>query len=154
MNDEIVGKVRHIIGIIVFDGERFLLLRRCLNWHGWEYAKGGIEENEGFEEAIKRELFEETGLKKYEVIGKVNEVEFFDNVRKGKGHMFNYLVRVSSNSVVKLNNEHVLDSKEVREHDDFKWCFPQEALKKLTHADTKKSLREAIKMLGLSLKEN
>lgn len=153
MNDGIVGNVRHIVGIIVFDGERFLLLHRCLHWRGWEYPKGAIEDKEKVEDAIKRELFEETGLKKYELLGKVNVVDFFDNIRKMKGQMQNYLVRVSSNSVVKLNNEHPLDGKKVIEHDDFRWCFPEEALKKLTHNDTKKSLRDSIKMLGLSLKE-
>lgn len=153
MNDGVVGNVRHIVGIIVFDGERFLLLHRCLHWRGWEYPKGGIEDNEKIEDAVKRELFEETGIKKYELVDKVNEIEFFDNIRKMKGCMKNYLVRVSSNSVVKLNNEHLTDGKIVLEHDDFKWCFPEEALKKITHNDTKKSLKQAIKMLGLSLKE-
>lgn len=153
MNEVIQNGVRNIIGIIVFDGERFLLLHRCLHWRGWEYVKGGIEDKESHEDALKRELFEETGIKKFELISKINTVEFFDKVRKVKGKMENYLVRVSSNSVVKLNNEHVLDGKKVIEHDDFKWCFPEEAVKKLTHSDTKKSLRDAIKVLGLTLKE-
>jgi 8-oxo-dGTP pyrophosphatase MutT (NUDIX family) len=153
MVDGIKGNIRNIIGIIAFDGERFLLLHRSLHWRGWEYPKGGIEDKETPEQALGRELLEETSIKKFELISKINDVKFFDKVRNVEGKMQNYLVRVSSNSVVKLNNDHVLDDKKVIEHDDFKWCFPEEAVKKLTHNDMKKTMREAIKFLGLSLKE-
>lgn len=142
---------RNIIGIIVFDGEKFLLLHRALNWSGWEFPKGGIEKNELTESALKRELFEETGLKKYELVGKVGEVTFFDNVRNMNGFAQNYLVRVSSNSKVVLNNEHVLDKAKVIEHDDFKWCLPKEAVRLATHKDTKDSLKKAFKMLGIEM---
>ena len=133
---------REIVGLIVFDGEKFLLLHRKLNWKGWEYPKGGIEEGESHEEAIKRELWEETGLEKYELIGKISEFEFVDRARNKKGHTHNYLLRVPSTAVVKLNNEHVLDKEVVIEHDDFKWCLPKEAIKLLTHKDMKISLKK------------
>ncbi len=141
--------IRNIVGLIVFDGEKFLLLHRKLNWKGWEYPKGGIEENESQEEAVKRELWEETGLERYELIGKVCEFEFFDKVRNRKGHTFNYLLRVPSTAMVKLNNAHVLDGEVVLEHDDFKWCLPKEAIKLLTHKDMKVSLKKAFTFLGI-----
>jgi 8-oxo-dGTP pyrophosphatase MutT (NUDIX family) len=141
--------VRNIVGLIVFDGEKFLLLHRKLNWKGWEYPKGGIEENESQEEAVKRELFEETGLEKYELIGKISEFEFIDKARDRKGHIFNYLLRVPSTAVVKINNAHVLDKEIVLEHDDFKWCLPKEAIKLLTHKDMKISLKKALDYLGI-----
>ena len=50
---------REIVGLVVFDGEKFLLLHRVLHWSGWEFAKGGIKAGEKIEEAIRRELFEE-----------------------------------------------------------------------------------------------
>ncbi len=141
--------VRNIVGLIVFDGEKFLILHRKLNWKGWEYPKGGIEEGESHEDAVKRELWEETGLEKYELIGKISEFEFIDKARNRKGHTYNYLLRVPSTAVVKINNEHVLDKEIVLEHDDFKWCLPKEAIKLLTHKDMKISLKKALNHLGI-----
>ncbi len=143
---------REIVGLIVFDGEKFLILHRKLNWKGWEYPKGGIEEGETHEEAIKRELWEETGLERYELIGKISEFEFIDKARNRKGHTYNYLLRVPSTAVVKINNEHVLDKEIVLEHDDFKWCLPKEAIKLLTHKDMKISLKKALDHLGIESK--
>jgi predicted transcriptional regulator len=64
--------------------------------------------------------------------------------------MENYLVRVPSTAVVKLNNAHVLDKETIIEHDDFLWCFPEDAVKKLTHVDTKKTIEEVEKTFIIS----
>jgi len=146
-------KRRNIVGVIVFDGERFLLLHRVLNWKGWEYPKGGIEEGEEKEGTVGRELFEETSLTKFEMIGKVGEFDFFDKKRGFTTTMTNFLVRVSSNSKVSLEENQVVDEngKKIIEHDDYKWCQPQEAIKLLTHEDTKAAMKKAIKMLGLQV---
>ncbi len=144
-------KKRNVVGIIVFDGERFLLLHRKLNWVGWEFPKGGIEENEDPQKTLARELFEETGIKKFSLTSKIDELTYYDNKRKQNTFITNYLVHVSSNSKVKINNEHVIDKEIVLEHDDFKWCFPKDAIKLLTHKNQKDSMKKAIKLLGLSL---
>lgn len=146
---------RNIVGIIVFDGERFLLLHRVLNWHGWEYPKGGIDVGEDKETAVARELFEETGIKKFEMLGKVNEFSFYDNKRKGISMMTNFLVRVSSNSKVVLEDNQATgaDGNKVIEHDGHKWCHPEEAVKLMTHDDMRGALLEAIRILGLKLKK-
>lgn len=151
VKDGIEGKKRYIIGLIVFDGERFLLLHRKLNWKGWEFPKGGVENNEDYKDTIKRELFEETGIKKFSIVDKIDEFVFRDNVRKKESFITNYLVHVSSNSKVVLNNEHALDGKIIIEHDDFKWCFAKDAINLLTHKNQKESMKKAIKVLGLKL---
>jgi bis(5'-nucleosidyl)-tetraphosphatase len=149
MKDGIVGNERYIIGLIVFDGERFLLLHRKLNWCGWEFPKGAIEGNETHEEAVKRELCEETGIRKFSIVTKLNEFDFYDKVRSKTSHITDYLLQVSSNSKVTINNEHALDGKIVEEHDDFKWFFPKDAVKTLTHKNQKETLKLAIEHLGL-----
>lgn len=143
------NKRRKVVGIIVFDGERFLLLHRKLNWVGWEFPKGGIEESEKEEKTIARELFEETAIKKFLITSKIDELIYYDNKRKMNTFIVNYLVHVSSNSKVKINNAHELDGEVVLEHDDFKWCFPKDAIKLLTHKNQKESMKKAIKLLGL-----
>jgi len=147
------NKKRNVVGIIVFDGERFLLLHRKLNWVGWEFPKGGIEKNEDPQKTLARELLEETGIKKFSLTSKIDEVEYQDNKRKKSTFIVNYLVHVSSNSKVKINNAHIIDKEVVLEHDDFKWCFPKDAIKLLTHKNQKDSMKKAIKLLGLSLVE-
>lgn len=140
---------RNVVGLIVFDGEKFLLLHRILNWSGWEYPKGGIESGEKIESAIGRELLEETGIPKFEIIGKVDNYIFHDTLNNKEVHIQTYLIRVSSNNKVHFENQTEKDGKKVLEHDNFKWCFPNEAVKMLTHNNSKRSMKKAIKMLGL-----
>jgi len=142
---------RNVVGIITFDGEKFLLLHRILNWSGWEFAKGGIEDGEKIESAIGRELLEETGIPKFELIDKVDEYYFLNKITGKNVHVQNFVVRVSSNNRINFDNQPVVDGKVILEHDDFKWCFPSEAIKMITHDNSKRSMKKAIKLLGLSL---
>ncbi len=150
MSNKVKNAQRSIVGLVVFDGERFLLLHRKLHWAGWEFAKGAIEENESIDDAIKRELYEETGIKKFKIVNQIDEFDYFDDKRNIDSHIKNYLLHVSSNSKVNLNNAHVLDNEIVIEHDSFKWFHPGIAVETLTHANQKETLQKAIKLLGLS----
>ena len=140
---------RHIVGLVVFDGEKFLLLHRVLHWSGWEFPKGGIKDSESIIEAIGRELFEETAIPKFEMVGKIDELDYFDDSRNLNSHIQNYLIRVSSNNRISFENQSVKNGERVIEHDDFKWCFPKEAVSLLKHKNMKDTLKKAIKMLAL-----
>ena len=67
------------IAAIIFaekNGERyFLLLHRVLNWTGWEFVKGRLDEGEERQEekALLREIEEETGLKQLKIVKKLEE---------------------------------------------------------------------------------
>jgi 8-oxo-dGTP pyrophosphatase MutT (NUDIX family) len=144
------NKKRELVGVIVFDGEKFLLLHRVLNWEGWEFPKGGIDTNESHEETIKRELFEETGIVNYELISMIDEFEFFDSVRKGKSHVTNYLVRAPNTSKITFSNqEKMVNGDKLVEHDSYKWFFPKEAIKTVYHDNQKETLKKAIDLLGI-----
>jgi len=145
--------VRKIVGLVVFDGEKFLLLHRKLNWSGWEFPKGHIEEGEDIEAAIKRELFEETGLSKFSLIGHVDNVSHLDKVRNKRTYVRNFLLHVSSNNKVSFENQAMKKGKLVAEHDAFRWCFPKEAVELLTHENMQETMKKAIKMLNLGLEK-
>jgi len=144
------AKHREIVGLVVFDGEKFLLLHRVRHWSGWEFAKGGVKEGESVEAAVKRELFEETGIPKYDLMGKIDELYFFDSLRNTESHVQNFLIRVSSNNKISFENQDSSKGERTIEHDDFKWCFPVEAVKMLKHKNMKSTMIKAIKMLGLN----
>ena len=141
--------LRRVVGLVVFDGEKFLLLHRVLHWKGWEFPKGHIMDGEPVDAAMRRELFEETGISDYEVVGRVDEINYFDSVRRIKSHVQNFLIRVSSNNKITFEHQSLKGGAKVREHDDFKWCFPSEAVKMLKHKNMKGTMVKAIKMLGL-----
>jgi len=143
--------VRKVVGLVVFDGEKFLLLHRVLNWKGWEFAKGHIEEGEDIDAAIKRELFEETGLVKYSLIGHIDNVSCLDKVRKKRTYVRNFLLHVSSNNKVSFENQTTKGGEQVLEHDAFRWCFPNEAVELLTHENMQQTMKKAIKMLNLEV---
>ena len=45
----------------------YLMLKRKLHWKGWEFPKGGLEKGEDCEEAVLREVKEETGKKPFNI---------------------------------------------------------------------------------------
>jgi 8-oxo-dGTP diphosphatase len=51
-----------VAGIVVRDDDRVLVIRRDDNGH-WEAPGGVLELNESFEDGVRREVLEETGLK-------------------------------------------------------------------------------------------
>lgn len=55
------------------DTPRFLVLKRKKNWEGWETPKGHLE-NEDYEETVKIEMKEETGIEEKDLV-EIEELE-------------------------------------------------------------------------------
>lgn len=57
-------ELRYQVGAVIWDGQKeFLVLKRNpKRYKGWGFVKGGIEEGENHNEAIIREVCEETGI--------------------------------------------------------------------------------------------
>jgi putative (di)nucleoside polyphosphate hydrolase len=74
---------RKAVGAIVYQGSRFLLIERVMGLSKnnslvpiepeWDIVKGGIEGKESDVGAIKRELFEETGSRRYKLLKRFKE---------------------------------------------------------------------------------
>ena len=117
----------------------FLLMKRVPERGGfWQPLTGGVEQGETFEEAIKREAFEETGITEIvEVVDSNYHYEFTDEGR----HHFEYIfgVEVPADTNVQLSHE----------HDDLQWVGKDEALQLLKWPGNKEGLRKLCERLGI-----
>jgi mutator protein MutT len=124
-----------VVGVVRCQKRGFLLVRRSENESlsgKWEFGGGAVEDNEGLEEAVKREMNEETDLKP-DIVEKGDP--YFDEYSKGgtlKLHPF--LLQVDEEDEVELSHE----------HDKHKWL----EIKDLDKFETVGELK-AIESLGL-----
>ncbi len=113
IHEAIKNKIERLcVGAVIKENKKILVLKRSANdfMPGiYELPSGKIEELETLEEALKREVKEETNLKVTKVI-------------KYLGH-FDYLSK-SGNKTRQLNFEVCADGKVKlsKEHDDFRWA--------------------------------
>lgn len=138
-------QIKHGVTGILFDkkdGElHFLIMHRVLNWSGWEFVKGGIDAGENPEQAVLREIEEETGLRKISIFSRLQNRIFWTS----KGVEYHYVP-----FLLKADMAEDLDlEQEVIEHDGYKWVAKEEVEKYLTHEDNKKIFKEALQVLGV-----
>jgi len=121
------------------DKIEYLILKRKLHWRGWEFPKGAIEKFETKKGAVKREVFEETGLrvgrkdvKRFDFSGKYLYEKVLQDRPEFRGQtFFLYSVKVSGKGI-KISRE---------EHSDYKWASFDKALRMLKWPNQKKSLK-------------
>ena len=59
------------VGMMVFnDKKKIFVGKRIDNQTAWQMPQGGVDDNEDYETAAKRELFEETGIQSIRIIKK------------------------------------------------------------------------------------
>ena len=134
-------KYRKAVFILVYAQTKkkieYLLLKRKLHWKGWEFPKGAIKFFETKKAAVKRELFEETGLKpikikRFNFSGKYPYDRIYSDRPGIKGQTFSlYSAEVKKR---KINLDKI-------EHFGYKWFTFSDALKKLKWPNQKKSLK-------------
>lgn len=135
------GKYRKAVFVVTYSVEEneiyYLVLRRKLHWKGWEFPKGGVEKFEFLKNAVKREVFEETGLKTL----RIKKHNFFGKYKYKKYHQDrpNYIGQSFSLFSVEVKKGEVNYDK--REHSDYKWLKFDEAVKKVTFPNQKKALK-------------
>ena len=110
----------------------YLLLKRLPERNGfWQPITGGVEEGETRNEALRREIREETGIKN--IVAVLEDLYLFEFSDPNLNQEYVYGVEVSS------SEEIVLDQKE---HSEYKWCGFQEALQLLHWKENKEALRK------------
>ncbi len=126
-------------------GVRFLLLRRAKRkaflWSGWEMPKGGIEAGESPLKAVKREVAEESGIKKIKIVKELGakvKYEYPKYWQRATG--FRNTVQVPFLIEVFQNPK-----KLSAEFDRYAWCDFPTAMKKLKWKSQKELLEFARK---------
>lgn len=124
-------------GAVIFkkqNKERYYLLLHYGGGH-WDFPKGHIEKGEKPEEAARREIQEETGIKEIGFITTFREVIKYFYKKEGKivpKTVIFYLAETKDKNV-KISYE----------HRGFKWLPYEEALRQLTFDNAKKVIKKA-----------
>jgi 8-oxo-dGTP pyrophosphatase MutT (NUDIX family) len=128
----------------IFNEDKLLLVFHK-KMQKWMHVGGHVEENELFDEALKREIMEETGLKIDIIDAHQLNIDYDKrlaaplfvqgNEKNGKKDIsIDYVCKVKENSSVKLQNE---------ELEDYKWVTMQELDSINTFEVLKKLAKEA-----------
>lgn len=135
-------KYRKYVFCVVFlrrKNPQFLILHRTKNWAGWEFLKGGIKEGENDLKCLKREIKEETGIKKYKIIAKTH---YFIKYRFPKGFVKDKHIFYGARGYVFLIEVFTKKVKiDKSEHDRYLWVSKDEASEILTHKNHKNALK-------------
>lgn len=114
-------KTRKISRGIIYTNNKnktlFLIIKAKKGY--WQFPQGGIENDETPKEALKREIYEETGLNNVNINAKSHYYIEYYNTRKGekiKSKLHSYLVKTDYTNNIILSKE---DG-----HTDFMWLQP------------------------------
>ena len=127
------------VEIIVFRKSKnkdfeFLILKRNEERGGfWQPLTGGVKQGESFNEALMRELCEETGINDIEIIKPLSMFHIF---RKNEKKAENELMGISYWCKTRTAEVRLSD-----EHTNYKWFTPEEALKLADRSELKRYLK-------------
>lgn len=101
----------------------------------WGLPKGRIEKGENLEEAAKREIHEETGLKDIKFIDGFKEQEEYFFIREGKKifKTVTFLLMETKTEEIKISWEHL----------EYKWLSYDEAKEQISFKNAKEILQKA-----------
>jgi 8-oxo-dGTP pyrophosphatase MutT (NUDIX family) len=119
---------------------RFLLLHRTQNWTGYEFLKGGRKGSEKEESCLKREVREETGIKKYLSVRTAYSYRYpwpkwfvKDNCRFSGAHFQLFVVEdLEKTDRIRIDRH---------EHSGYLWTDGRKALRLITHSDQRRAMR-------------
>ncbi len=108
-----------------------LCLKRTVNEGGWwQPVIGHMQWNESMNDAMKRELHEETGIVQPREI--IEDIWHFHWEHNEEMYLeFVFTIEVSSNQEIYLNPE---------EHDEFRWCSIEEAISLFKYQNNKNAV--------------
>jgi bis(5'-nucleosidyl)-tetraphosphatase len=101
----------------------------------WDFVKGNIERGEEEKETVKREIEEETGIKRVRIVEGFRETIKYFYRWKGQGifKIVIFYVAETRQKKVSLSSEHI----------GYDWLPYQETLQRLTFSNSKEVLKKA-----------
>ena len=139
--------------MVVMNNNRQVLICRRKGTENWQFPQGGIDNNELLEEAMYRELYEEVGLKRFDVsiIGKTKHAIKYDippSIRsKVLGGKFKGQLQTWFLLKIKDDNYSIsLNCDDFPEFDMFDWVSYWYPMSKIVEFK-KEAYREALKEL-------
>lgn len=122
------------------DGESKFLIVKGLKGGTWGFPKGHAEGNEDAESAARRELEEETGIKKIHKIESLKYSDEYETVKDGRllDKTVQYFVGFVEGDEVSI---------QAKEIADFKWSTYEEALNLFVFENHKNILTQVVKDL-------
>lgn len=129
-------------GAVVFNkknGKTNFLLLHYPTGH-WDFPKGKIEKGETIIETVNREVSEETGIQNLEIIPrfKKNIIYYY---RRDAGMIHKQVTYLLAHTLTK-------DVTLSHEHQNYVWLELEEAINKVTHNNSKNTLKAAAKFLN------
>ena len=105
---------KNVLGVIFDDERNVLIVSRSNDPLHWQFPQGGIDEGEEVLEALFREMLEEIGTDKAEIVGEYPEWLSYDfpekiarNMKPYKGQTQRYfLVKLHKEAEINLDTKH------------------------------------------------
>ncbi len=126
------------IGALIFDPKGNLFLMKSHKWHGKYVVPGGhIELGETMEDALRREVKEETNLEIFDIEFLIFQEFIYDDAFWKEMHFifFDFVCKSRSTNNVILNNE----------ASEYTWVAPEKALEMSIDEYTHRAVQEFIK---------
>lgn len=130
-------RIRREVQGVIFDeqdGEKIVLLVKKFDKKArhfrWRLLKGGVEAGETETQALKREIFEELGLRNIQILNKIYSYDFVfgDTLHR----VSSFLVKANSKENVKLQHSEIAD---------YMWITKDKAVKMLHWPNEKEATR-------------
>ena len=131
-------------GAVIFRRENNKIYYLLLHYPGashraerdyWDFPKGHIEKGEKIEDTVKREIFEETGLKEIKILPGFKET-------------IKYFFKFEGKNILKFVTFFLAETKEKKvqisfEHIGYEWLPFEKAIERLTFKNAKEILKRA-----------
>tara|TARA_B100000686_G_scaffold320536_1_gene372279 strand:- start:2372 stop:2848 length:477 start_codon:yes stop_codon:yes gene_type:complete len=146
------------VGIALLNHENKIFVGKRIDnpANSWQMPQGGVDENEDFLQAAKRELNEETNIKTVKVIKELNEWLTYDLPENLLGKIWNGKYRGQKQKwfIMKFlgNNDEINVKTKHPEFLEWKWIDPSELTKVAVHfkINVYKKLEEELVSLKLN----